>query len=201
MLKKIAFVAILLASAAFAQVSVGEHASFTFGTVWGEHTDDSYWGPGFTAGFDVKAPLDPKLSFVAGLEVDYRTITNEYKYRDTEIDHTYFFMYLRHPVVGRFYVDPKVFGEFGISAAVRLTSGNMAEGEDEDGFDVFSGVYDSSEDMSRFEFGLIAGLGFAVTPKVDFNIRYAMALTNMASHGNGGSKNMRFQAGLTYWFN
>ena len=198
MFKKIAFVAILLASAAFARINIGEHGAFTFGTVWGEHTNESHWGAGFAAGLDFKAHVDKKLSFVAELEVDYRRMTHEYSDGHDNFDYTNFFWYLRLPAMGRFYLDQQLFGELGVTLAVRLSSGNMME-YNEDEVDSYTVVYHDDKAMNRFEVGFIAGIGFAITPKLDLNIRYAMGFIDMASKGNGASKNMRFQTGLTYW--
>ena len=66
------------------------------------------------------------------------------------------------------------------------------------------------------DFGLIAGIGYAVMPKVDVYFRYTMGLVDMldvvkfasvsgndvdySDAPNIACKNMRFQLGVSYWF-
>ena len=79
MLKKLILAALVVTSAVFAQnnIKVGARAAGTFGTAWGDNTDllEIGWGAGFNVGADAKIVVNPMLSVVAGLGIDYRRIS------------------------------------------------------------------------------------------------------------------------------
>ena len=77
MFKKVILAALVVTSAVFAQINVGARAAFNFGTFWGDDAEDVTWGAGFNAGVNAKIPINPMLSIVSGLEVDYRRISDE----------------------------------------------------------------------------------------------------------------------------
>jgi hypothetical protein len=58
---------------------------------------------------------------------------------------------------------------------------------------------DISSEVESFEFGLVGGLGFIIIPNLELNFRVAFGMTSMAKEVDN-FKNMRFQAGVAYWF-
>ena len=54
--------------------------------------------------------------------------------------------------------------------------------------------------MNTIDLGLVAGVGYTVIPNLDINVRLAIGLSNMVDESEVGSKNLRFQAGVSYWF-
>ena len=79
MLKKILLAALIVTSAAFAQVQVGGRIAFNYGGIWGDpESDEVDWGAGFIVGPEVKYSFNPMVSLISGLQLDYRRTLNQY---------------------------------------------------------------------------------------------------------------------------
>jgi hypothetical protein len=82
MFKKIMLAALIVGTAAFAQINAkfGANAAFNFGTTWGENSDKLHnsWGPGFVGGLSAKIPINGSLSFVTGLGYEYRKVPSDF---------------------------------------------------------------------------------------------------------------------------
>ena len=119
--------------------------------------------------------------------------------------------YLDIPVLARIYPDPKFFIDAGIYVGFNVSSSLELS------YQGLSRTMDTPEQMQKdTDFGLIAGIGYAVMPKVDVYFRYTMGLVDMldvvkfasvsgndvdySDAPNIACKNMRFQLGVSYWF-
>jgi len=239
MFKKIILAALVVASAVFAQsnpqidVKFGGRAAFNYGGAWGENSDKFGlgWGPGFTLGLDVKFAATPSIFIVTGLEYDYRTInwdlgklissyenelsgsmSRSQREMFTGLDWTYSLGYLNIPVFVRFYAAPQFFIDAGAYVGFNVSSTMDLSYEDR------SASQDTPSKMQKdADFGIIAGLGYSVSPRLDLYFRYTMGFADMvdivkiaaleeddvdmSDAPNVGFKNMRFQIGATFWFN
>jgi hypothetical protein len=193
MFKKILLAALVVTSAVFAQVNVGGRAAFNFGSVWGENTDNANWGAGFNAGVDVKYNVSPVLSLISGLELDYRRMSDEYDNGYYTVEKAITFMYLDVPVLLRINASPTFFLDAGLTLGFNLSANQTREANGA------SKSQDISSEVESFEFGLVGGLGFVIIPNLELNIRAAFGITSMAKEVDN-FKNMRFQAGVAYWF-
>jgi len=265
MLKKLILAALVVTSAVFAQnnIKVGARAAGTFGTAWGENTDmlEIGWGAGFNVGADAQIVVNPMLSVVAGLGIDYRRISwdvgemmkktmgafvdDDYGYSgygyggysssqyqkamnimySTKV--TFSFLYIDIPVVARISPVPNFFIDAGAYLGINVSASATAEVETLG----LENTEDLDSDMKKtMDFGLIAGLGYSITDKIDIYFRAVFGLTNMIDMDKAGSyftssnddssssysyddededegssvdfgfKNMRLQLGLTFWF-
>jgi hypothetical protein len=193
MFKKILLAALVVTSAVFAQVNVGGRAAFNFGSVWGENTDNANWGAGFNAGVDVKYNVSPVLSLISGLELDYRRMSDEYDNGYYTVEKAITFMYLDVPVLLRINASPTFFLDAGLTLGFNLSANQTREANGA------SKSQDISSEVESFEFGLVGGLGFVIIPNLELNFRVAFGMTSMAKEVDN-FKNLRFQAGVAYWF-
>lgn len=204
MFKKVILAALVVTSAVFAQINVGARAAFNFGTFWGDDAEDVTWGAGFNAGVNAKIPINPMLSLVSGLEVDYRRISDEATEEEmgatlTE-EMTLSMWYLELPVLLRINATPQFFIDAGLTVAFNLADNRHSEQtlEYQGRKETKSSDNDFSDGVETVELGLVVGAGYAVNQNLDINARFGLGLTKV---GKGGDvKNMRFQAGVTYWF-
>lgn len=202
MLKKILLAALIVTSAAFAQVQVGGRIAFNYGGIWGDpESDEVDWGAGFIVGPEVKYSFNPMVSLISGLQLDYRRISYDYfvKYdrdidpdlRNYTVTESISFMYLDVPVLLR--VNPVSF--FSINAGINfdfnLSANFVQEYDDETASD------DVTASVKTFEFGLACGLGFELS-EFELNFRAVFGMTEMLKK-LGNVKHLRLQAGLTYW--
>ena len=220
MLKKLILAALVVTSAVFAQnnIKVGARAAGTFGTAWGDNTDllEIGWGAGFNVGADAKIVVNPMLSVVAGLGIDYRRISwdygemmkktigafvdDDYGYSEYSgysssqyqkamnlmysMKATFSFLYIDIPVVARINPVPNFFIDAGAYLGINVSASATAEVE--------SVGYEYTEDLDSdmkktMDFGLIAGLGYSVTDKIDIYFRAVFGLTNMIDMDKVGS--------------
>ena len=202
MLKKIILAALVVASAVFAQVDVSGRIAFSYGTVWGENSEEIDWGAGFLVGPEVKYNFNPMISLISGLELDYRRMSYDYHVdynrdidpdlRNYDVTETTSFMYLDVPVLLRVNPVSFFFVEAGFILGLNLSSNNVMEYEGESISD------DVSKSTKAFEFDLACGLGFTVFSELDLGFRAVFGMTSMSKNSDN-VKNLRLQAGLTYW--
>lgn len=204
MFKKVILAALVVTSAVFAQINVGARAAFNFGTFWGDDAENATWGAGFNAGVNAKIPINPMLSIVSGLEVDYRRISDEasdeYMGRTQTDEMTLSMWYLEIPALLRINATPQFFIDAGLSVAFNLADNQHLESttEYQGTKKTVSSDSDFSSGVETVELGLVVGAGYAVNQNLDINLRFALGLTKVAKGGD--VKNMRLQAGVTYWF-
>ncbi|MBR3073798.1 porin family protein [Fibrobacter sp.] len=191
MLKKIIIAALLVTSAVFAQISIGGRAAVNYGTAWGENTDDIKWGIGFNAGAAAKIDILPIITFVPGVEVELRTVSADSPFAD---ELSYSFWYLDFPLLARFSIIPMVFADVGVNIGFNLIASEKKKIAGET-------ITEDVEEAKTVDFGFIVGGGVSVIPNLDINVRIVLGIADMMEDfGDIGSKNLRFQAGVTYWF-
>lgn len=194
MFKKIILAALIVTSAAFAQfqLHVGGRAAFNFGTAYGD-TPEGFkwkWGPGFNVGAAAKMDITPLVTFVPGLEVELRTASADVPFVDKA---SYSLWYLDFPLLARFNITPQFFADAGLSVNFNLVAKETTE---------FGGLSETNDidEIKTVDFGFVAGAGFTVIPKLDVTLRFVIGLTDMIDDMGLGSKNLRAQLGVTYWF-
>lgn len=203
MFKKIILAAALAVSAVFAQMDVSAHAAFSYGTI---RTDDKVaefdWGAGFILGPEVKYYVNPMISVISGLELDYRRASDDYfveydRYLDPDlrnytVTETMTFMYLDIPLLLRINPVPFFFVDAGMTFGFNLSASLATE------YDGNTSSDDISESVKSFEYGLVCGLGFTVLSTFEFNFRAAFGMTSMAKKIDDFN-NLRLQFGISYW--
>ncbi len=210
MFKKIILAALVVTSAVFAQnVKVGAHAAGSIGTAWGDNTDflEIGWGAGFNVGAEAKVAINPMLSVVGGIGVDYRRVfwdvggmmktqmtkmldlagysydayyksmsSSEKMVMETVLgmESTISLLYIDIPVVARITPIPNLFIDAGIDLGINVSASATTE---------IMGI-EKTEDIddnmkSTIDFGLVAGLGYSITDKIDIYFRTVIGLTDM----------------------
>lgn len=149
-----------------------------------------------------------------------REIGSEYYDMLFDIDVSFSFKYLDIPLLVRYNVNPQFFVEGGISVGFNLNADMSASNGSNSRTIEFP-----SKCQNAVEFGAVAGLGYSVLPNLDINFRFNLGFTDMVKgresltyffteevggdaeifanylESSYGFKNMRFQMGLTFWFN
>ena len=216
MFKKLILAALIVTSAAFAQVGVGGRAAANYGFWWGADAPDELdGGLGFNAGVAVRVDILPMLSIVTGLEVDLRRVAG----KEEDEDYDYYMgeeirikysdevsmnmWYLDVPVLARLNVIPMFHADLGVLLGLKLAANEHEEstasamGRSE----TRSKDTDFSKDCSLLDAGLVAGVGVSPIPgMLDVDFRFVLGLTTMDKDGHASVKNMRMQLGATFWF-
>lgn len=193
MFKKFILAVLIVAGAAFAQlqVHVGGRAAVNFGTIWGDNTSVAKWGVGFNAGAIAKTPINPMIDFVSGLEVELRRFSVDWFLYD---DWSFAFWYIDVPLLARININPQFFVDAGLNLGFNVVALETTES-------LGHSTTDDVDGSQTVDLGFMVGAGFNVIPKLDVNVRALLSITNMISYGDDfASKNLRFQAGVTYWF-
>lgn len=219
MFKKLLVAAACAASIASAQnIQFGGHAALNL-TDWMSSEAGTAGGMsvGFNAGAAAKIALSEKASVIPEVTLDLRRVGDDYaSYTAWAIDVPVLFHYT--PVMN-LYVEagPQIAlilsGSWDISS-----SGSFYDDDDDYDWDDdddygygASSVASSLDDMYKkntFEFSLVFGLGYDVTPNIDVGFRYILGLTNVFDDidlGPLGSyeidiQNYQMQFTVTYWF-
>lgn len=194
MFKKIIAAACMVASAAFAQISVGGHAGVDMNTFWGDDAENAASGFGFNAGVSAKVTLPGlPLAIVPEVTIDMRNYT-----QDEDADVTLTEWALDIPVLARFSVIPAFYVEAGPMIALNLSVSEEIDGNEVDIPDDF---------FNTFEFGLVFGVGTSIVPNMDIDFRMNLGITNwfqeqkfMGQTLEIDASNMQFALGVTYWF-
>ena len=225
MFKKIILAALMVTSAAFAQIGVGVRAASNVGTLYGDDVKNTSWNVGFNAGVAVKFDVLPIISIISGLEVDLRRIPEKYKtvdeYEgkdfgaedvgvfsidwDREEDLTMW--YLDIPVFARFNFVPMFHFDFGAYFAFNLYSSihykYTASYEGRSAPE--SGDVDITEVVKTFDAGLLAGAGVSILPgtlDIDFRLALGFVGVDLADENSEAVwvNHLRMQLGATFWF-
>lgn len=122
--------------------------------------------------------------------------------------------YLNIPVLARFYPVPKFYLDAGAYLGFNVSSSMDISISYIGGYSM-----DTPSQMKKdMDFGIIVGLGYSVSPMFDLYARYSMGFVDMvdvvkfasitgeedidySDAPNVGFKNMRFQIGVSFWFN
>lgn len=122
------------------------------------------------------------------------TYDGETYYYDTDI--TFSQINIDIPLLFRFDIVSGLFLEAGPLASVNLDTDIEYSGD---------GDSESSDvDQNLIEFGVIAGVGYSVTPKIDIDARFALGLTKLYDKlyddNKVDMKSFMFHLGGTFWF-
>ena len=199
------------------RVGIGAKVAFDYGIIYGlddedEDMDGSPSGMGFSAGLMLRVKMMENFYFVPELnfayiktEHDYLQSSRKYTRMDMEIP-----LMLRGIIANRFY------GTFGAQLSLNLSNSVKAE---------VAGM-DTEEDFDQdfLDFGIAAGMGVKIVENFYFDLRIYMGLTELFSDVDylfdensdkvidptkdtgwsmldlAGGKNLKFKAGISYWF-
>lgn len=195
MFKKILAVALMVASASFAQINFGAHVAGNMSTMWGDNAEDIASSIGFAAGLEVKASLPGlPLTIVPGVMIDMRNSCG-----DDDDKATMTTWVLDIPVMARFSIIPAFYVQAGPTLGFILS-----HSEEYDGHEV---PEEAVPETNTFEFGLAFGVGTSILPMLDIDFRVNLGLTNIFEEIDYGfgteeidASNMQFALGVTYWF-
>lgn len=229
MFKKLLVAAACAASIASAQnIQFGGHAALNL-TDWMSSEAGTAGGMsvGFNAGAAAKIALSEKASVIPEVTLDLRRVGDDYaSYTAWAIDVPVLFHYT--PVMN-LYVEAGPQIALILSGSWDVSSSGSYYDDDDYGWDDddygyswdddydygygygASSVASSLDDMYKkntFEFSLVFGLGYDVSPNIDVGFRYILGLTNVFDDvdlGPFGSyeidiQNYQMQFTVTYWF-
>ena len=225
MFRKFILAALVVTSAAFAQIGVGVRAASNVGTLYGDDVKNTSWNVGFNAGVAVKFDVLPIISIISGLEVDLRRIPEKYKRVeeydgkdlgledvgvfsiDWDVEEDLTMWYLDIPVFARFNFIPMFHFDFGAYFAFNLSSN--IHYKQVASYGVFSasesGDVDISKEVKTFDAGLLAGAGVSILPgmlDIDFRLTLGFAGVDLAGKNDEAVwvNHLRMQLGATFWF-
>lgn len=218
----------LAASVAFAQddaqeapakqkssVGVGAKLAFDYGMIYGmddeeDDVDGSPSGLGFDAGLMLRIMLVNNFYFAP--ELNFAYIKNEHKYMNAYRRYTR--MDLEIPLMLRGVVAERFYATFGPQLGLNLSNSNKIKVE--------GGNLPEDFDQAFFEFGVAVGAGVNIAQGLYFDIRVYMGMTELfpdvdylwdddfdkdpskskgwSSIDMAGAKNLKFKAGISYWF-
>lgn len=183
----------------------------------GDATTDGGMSVGFNAGVAAKIALSEKASVIPEVTLDLRRVGND--------DVSYAAWAIDVPVLFHYTPVMNLYVEAGPQIALILSgswdvssSGSFYDDGDDYGWDDYDYGYGASsaasnllDDMYKkntFEFSLVFGLGYDVSPNIDVGFRYILGLTNVFDDldlGPLGSsevdiQNYQMQFTVTYWF-
>lgn len=185
----------------------------------GEATTDGGMSVGFNAGVAAKIALSEKASVIPEVTLDLRRVGNDdVSYTAWAIDVPVLFHYT--PVMN-LYVEAGPQIALILSGSWDVSSSGLYEDDWDDddygwndydyGYGASSAASNLLDDMYKkntFEFSLVFGLGYDVSPNIDVGFRYILGLTNVFDDldlGPLGSsevdiQNYQMQFTVTYWF-
>lgn len=224
MFKKLLVAAACAASFASAQnIQFGGHAALNL-TDWmsGDATTDGGMSVGFNAGVAAKIALSEKASVIPEVTLDLRRVGNDdVSYTAWAIDVPVLFHYT--PVMN-LYVEAGPQIALILSGSWDVSSSGLYEDDWDDddygwndydydyGYGASSAASNLLDDMYKkntFEFSLVFGLGYDVSPNIDVGFRYILGLTNVFDDVEPGFglpayevdiQNYQMQFTVTYWF-
>lgn len=226
MFKKLLVAAACAASIASAQnIQFGGHAALNL-TDWmsGEATTNGGMSVGFNAGAAAKIALSEKASVIPEITLDLRRVgDDDVSYTAWAIDVPVLFHYT--PVMN-LYVEAGPQIALILSGSWDVSSSGSYYDDDDYGWDddddwgwdddddwgYGSSVASGLDDMYKkntFEFSLVFGLGYDVSPNIDVGFRYILGLTNVFDDVELGFglpayevdiQNYQMQFTVTYWF-
>ena len=190
MFKKILALALLVASASFAQINFGAHVGLTGNTFYGDDAEDASTGAGVELGLAAKISL-PMLPITIAPEVlfDLRTVTEEEG--SYEISMTEYAVEI--PVLIRLSLAPIVFVEAGPTFAFNM--GVSVYDNDDNEIDL------PDEWFNSLQVGAAVGVGTNILPLLDFDFRVNFDFTNFfGDDAHTDAAWLQVALGATYWF-
>ncbi len=188
MFKKILALALLVASASFAQINFGAHVGLTGNTFYGDDAEDASTGAGVELGLAAKISL-PMLPITIAPEVlfDLRTVTEEEG--NYEISMTEYAVEI--PVLIRLSLAPIIFVEAGPTFAFNM--GVSVYDNDDHEIDLPDDYFNS------LQVGAAVGVGTNILPLLDLDFRVNFDFTDFYKEGTDAAW-LQVALGATYWF-
>jgi len=204
---KVAMMALAFASFSMAEgLSVGGHVSGAYSAFWGDSDMEDFWGPGFNAGIALYLPFTPSIGFNPEVTFGYRSESNEETEEGLKMTGDLSQMNIDIPLLFRFNVVSGLFFEAGPFMSLAL-SDNFDYTAEYNGEDVTAAVEAEAEaagepiegpDQKFFEMGILAGVGYSITQKIDIDARFGLGLTKL--YDDADAKSFMFHLGGTFWF-
>ncbi len=200
---KIAMMALALASFSMAEgVSLGGHVSGAYSAFWGDSDVEDFWGLGFNAGVALYLPFTPSIGFNPEVTFGYRSESDEETEEGLKITGDLSQMNIDIPLLFRFNVVSGLFFEAGPFMSLVLSDDfdytMEYDGEDvTDEYEAEGGEF-KWPDQKFFEMGILAGVGYSITQKIDIDARFGLGLTKL--YDDGDEKSFMFHLGGTFWF-
>ena len=211
MFKKIILAALVLGTTAFAQINAnfGANAAFSIGSTWGENSDKLHnsWGAGFTGGFSAKLAINPSISFITGLNFEYRKVPSDIlsdglldlaekvlrgygqsmsrsELRESMRESDVGYLLKTDFSLSFMYLDVPLMIRYNVTPKFFVEAGVIV------GFNLssdYSVSYEGesvsqsipSDFVNTLEFSAVIGIGYSVLPNLDLNLRFDMGLTDM----------------------
>ncbi len=223
----LALVAATIGSAAAQGLTYGVKLGANYANVWGKNAQDSYK---YKAGFIGGLAANYAFNDFASVQIEALYSNKGYTLEDTErtidgvktkFEGKFNINYIDVPILAKINAGP-IFFELGPQAGIRTDSnrssdfkvkdanGNtIAEASTDANSDVLPGFVkkdDKNGGIPRFDIGLIAGVGFNVTPAVSIGVRYNAGVKTLIDTKNVSASdetrifNEAFQAQVGYMF-
>ena len=204
---KVTMMALAFASFSMAEgLSVGGHVSGAYSAFWGDSDMEDFWGPGFNAGIALYLPFTPSIGFNPEVTFGYRSESNEETEEGLKMTGDLSQMNIDIPLLFRFNVVSGLFFEAGpfMSLALSDNFDYTAEYNGEDVTDEYEaaaaaeGETIEGPDQNTFEMGILLGVGYSITQKIDIDARFGLGLTKL--YDDADAKSFMFHLGGTFWF-
>ncbi len=204
---KVSMMALAFASFSMAEgLSVGGHVSGAYSAFWGDSDMEDFWGPGFNAGIALYLPFTPSIGFNPEVTFGYRSESNEETEEGLKMTGDLSQMNIDIPLLFRFNVVSGLFFEAGpfMSLALSDNFDYTAEYNGEDVTDEYEaaaaaeGETIEGPDQNTFEMGILLGVGYSITQKIDIDARFGLGLTKL--YDDADAKSFMFHLGGTFWF-
>ena len=205
---KVSMMALAFASFSMAEgLFVSGHVSGAYSAFWGDSDMEDFWGPGFNAGIALYLPFTPSIGFNPEVTFGYRSESNEETIAEEvklKVDLSQ--MNIDIPLLFRFNVVSGLFFEAGpfMSLALSDNFDYTAEYNGEDVTDEYEaaaaaeGETIEGPDQNTFEMGILLGVGYSITQKIDIDARFGLGLTKL--YDDADAKSFMFHLGGTFWF-
>lgn len=204
---KVAMMALAFASFSMAEgLSVGGHVSGAYSAFWGDSDMEDFWGPGFNAGVALYLPFTPSIGFNPEVTFGYRSESDEETDEELKMTGDLSQMNIDIPLLFRFNVVSGLFFEAGPFMSLVLSDNfdYTVEYNGEDVTDEYEaaaaaeGETIEGPDQNTFEMGILAGVGYSITQKIDIDARFGLGLTKL--YDDADAKSFMFHLGGTFWF-
>lgn len=184
------------------EIRYGLTAGPTLSTIKSDYDESAKHVMGFHIGAFAELPLADKLNLRP--ELKYQTMGVKISADDDEetFGTRSKSSYIILPVLAEYAVSEKLKVGFGPYIAMMLTFKDKPipyQGA-EDEYDFSFDYVDESMHFKKLDFGIGAGVGYQVLPKIDVNLRYSLGLSNTLKDSDYDSKthNRFFSLGVSY---
>jgi hypothetical protein len=179
-----------------AQVTFGVRAGFNLSTLLAKNDQTNYGDEnnfkmkaGFNVGPTLECPISEMFSFETALLLSTLGVNSEYDYGEGNVKESLSLLYLQIPLTAKAAFDvggTKLFGAFGPYLGYGLSGKWKSDAYPDEDVKWGTGTEDH---FKRFDAGLHFGAGVLVKV-IEISLTYDLGLANIASHTDGGNKEM-----------